>query len=74
MQHKIKEKAGLVWKILQQKNSYVYVAGNSKMMPDQVKEALMEVCVSEGGLSKEDAEKLLQQMEKTKRYQIECWS
>lgn len=74
MQHKIKEKADLVWKMLQQRNCYVYVAGNSKMMPEQVKEALMEVCISEGGLSKDDAERLLLQMEKSRRYQIECWS
>lgn len=74
MQHKIKENADLVWKILQQKNSYVFVAGNSKMMPEQVREALIETCIEVGGLSKDSAEKLLQQMEKTRKYQIECWS
>lgn len=74
MQHKIKEHDDLVWNLLQQKDSYVYVAGNSKMMPEQVKEALVQVCLQKGDMSRENAERLLLQMEKTKRYQIECWS
>lgn len=44
------------------------------MMPDQVKEALLEVCVDCGNMCKEDAERFLEEMEKTKKYQVECWS
>lgn len=74
VQHRIKEHEDLVWDLLQQKNTYVFVAGNSKMMPDQVKEALVEVCVGSGNMCKEDAERFLEEMEKKKKYQVECWS
>lgn len=74
VQHKIRECQDLVWDILQKKNSYIFVAGNSKMMPQQVRDAFIDVCVNKGEITKEEASMFLDRMEKTNRYQTECWS
>ncbi|CAH1998566.1 unnamed protein product [Acanthoscelides obtectus] len=73
VQHKIIEHKEIVWKALQKK-AYVYVAGNSKNMPQSVREAFTEVCIDIGGMTKEKAVHFMDIMDKTGRYQTECWS
>lgn len=51
----------------------IFVAGNSKNMPQEVREAFVISCVEYGNLSKEEAEKLIQDMERTNKYQTETW-
>lgn len=73
MQDKIIEKGDLVWQALQ-KQGYVFVAGNSKNMPQAVRQAFINVCVENGNLLEAEATKLIETMEKQNRYQTECWS
>nr|CAI5817859.1 unnamed protein product [Callosobruchus analis] len=73
VQHKIIEHKEMVWKALEKK-AYVYVAGNSKNMPQSVREAFIDVCVEVGGMTKEEAVRFMEKMDKTGRYQTECWS
>lgn len=74
MQHKITENQDIVWKALQKSNSYIFVAGNSKFMPKEVKDAFVSVCINKGGMTEHEAHNYLNKMEKMNRYQIECWS
>lgn len=74
VQHKIREKSTLIWELLKDMNCFVFVAGSSKFMPQEVREAFVFVCVSEGKMTGDEAESFVEKMEKNGRYQIECWS
>ncbi len=52
----------------------VYVAGSADKMPAQVATAFEDVAMEQGGLSREQAQKWLRQLEATGRYQVEAWS
>lgn len=42
-------------------------------MPQEVREAFVDVCAKHGNFSKEAAEKLIEEMERRNRYQTETW-
>lgn len=62
----------VVWKSLQTGGS-IYIAGNAKNMPQGVRKAFMDVCVQCGNLTEDEAGVFIQKLEKTSRYQTECW-
>ncbi|XP_071394337.1 NADPH-dependent diflavin oxidoreductase 1 [Centroberyx affinis] len=74
VQHRVKEQAKLLWDLIASKNGCFYIAGNAKEMPASVCEALKEAFQQEGGLSVEEADQMLDAMEKTGRFQSETWS
>ncbi|XP_041825448.1 NADPH-dependent diflavin oxidoreductase 1 [Melanotaenia boesemani] len=74
VQHRVKEKAALIWDLIINRMACVYIAGNAKEMPASVCDAVKEVFQQEGGVSAEEAEEMLTAMEKTGRLQMETWS
>ncbi|XP_032905224.1 NADPH-dependent diflavin oxidoreductase 1 isoform X2 [Amblyraja radiata] len=74
VQHLIKEHGDVVWDLIRNKKANFYIAGNAKMMPMQVTDALTSVFQSEGGLSDTNSENLLVELERCKRFQTETWS
>ncbi|CAJ1071062.1 NADPH-dependent diflavin oxidoreductase 1 [Xyrichtys novacula] len=74
VQHRVKENAKLLWDLITNKNACFYIAGSAKQMPNSVCDALKEVFQQEGGVSSEDAEQMLDIMEKTGQFQSETWS
>lgn len=73
VQHRILEHGEYLWGLVE-KGAYVYLSGNAKRMPVDVADALVRIFEKFGGLDKPDALKYLKQMEKSKRFQQECWS
>lgn len=73
VQDKIRENGCLVWDALRQK-CFIFVAGNAKNMPEDVRKSILKVCVDFGGMNEKDAEVFVKTMEKENRYQTECWS
>ncbi|XP_012283696.1 NADPH-dependent diflavin oxidoreductase 1 isoform X2 [Orussus abietinus] len=73
VQHVIERNDQLCWEFMKN-NANIYVAGNSKNMPDSVREEFVNIIGKFSNLSKEYAESYVQQMEKEGRYQIETWS
>ncbi|XP_028128988.1 NADPH-dependent diflavin oxidoreductase 1 isoform X1 [Diabrotica virgifera virgifera] len=73
VQDKIRDNKQLVWEALEN-NAYVFVAGSAKNMPQEVRKTFIEVCQECGHLSLEEATKYIEILEKTGRYQTECWS
>ncbi|KAH3792176.1 hypothetical protein DPMN_145667 [Dreissena polymorpha] len=73
VQHAIRDAGSEVWRLLQS-GAVVCVAGNSKNMPDSVREAIKEVGKVHGGLSDSAANDFLLMLDKEKRYQAETWS
>lgn len=64
MQHKIKEQQILLKDLLLNKGGWFLLSGNSKQMPQAVKEALIEAL---------EDEKYVEHMLKSGRYQEETW-
>lgn len=74
VQHKIVEHGQLVWEWIAQKHARIYLAGSAKQIPEQVSDALKAVFVQHGGMSSEQADEYLRDLERTKQFQRETWS
>jgi len=61
-----------VWSLLTS-GGCIFVAGNSKNMPANVREAIRDIISLAGGLSTDSANDMLNHMEKEGRYQAETW-
>ena len=73
VQHEIREHADDVWPFLRRDNVRVYISGASGKMPTAVREALRDVCVSEGGLDEAAAERHMTELERSGRLLEETW-
>ncbi|XP_071946877.1 NADPH-dependent diflavin oxidoreductase 1-like [Antedon mediterranea] len=74
VQHKIKENGTLLWELIHSRDAYLFIAGNSKQMPNGVTDALKEVIQQEGHMTAEQASEYVTNLEKVKRFQKETWS
>ncbi|XP_043951966.1 NADPH-dependent diflavin oxidoreductase 1 isoform X1 [Gambusia affinis] len=74
VQHRVRERAALLWDLMNNKHGCFYIAGNAKQMPAAVCDALQFAFQQEGGVSAQEAEQMLVAMEKTGRLQSETWS
>jgi sulfite reductase alpha subunit-like flavoprotein len=74
VQHRIIENGEYLWDMIHHQGAFIYLSGNAKRMPVDVSEALEQVFAQFGGLSVEDASKYLKTLEKSRRFQQECWS
>lgn len=74
VQHRVKEQGKLLWNLIAKKNAFFYIAGNAKHMPTSVCDALKAVFQKEGGMSENQAQEMLDGMEKNGRFQSETWS
>ncbi|XP_059045606.1 NADPH-dependent diflavin oxidoreductase 1 [Achroia grisella] len=72
VQHKIMEHKKDLWRFIDTNKASIYISGNAKSMPDNVREALLLVFES-GGLHNDDAKKMLKNMEQDGRFQCETW-
>jgi len=73
VQDQIKANAAAVFEALHTHGGKVYVCGSSGNMPKGVREALLDVLVEQGTMSRVDAEAYLDGMEKSGRYKQETW-
>ena len=81
VQHVLLEQKDLIYRLILEENSSVIICGNSKQMPDNVRDAFVQIfsCCGgnetvEGRLEKEECERIVSQLETRKRIQYECWS
>ncbi|KAK9881165.1 hypothetical protein WA026_014513 [Henosepilachna vigintioctopunctata] len=72
VQDKIREHKMTVWSMLETK-CMVFIAGNSKFMPQDVRKAFVDVCKECGSMNDNEAEQYIAKMEFENRYQTECW-
>ncbi|KAM3181016.1 hypothetical protein ACTXT7_015178 [Hymenolepis weldensis] len=71
VQHKIRENPDLVWSVLGEAQGSVFIAGNARTMPLAVREAIVEIAQTGGGLSAYEAETFVNNLESSGRYQAE---
>jgi sulfite reductase alpha subunit-like flavoprotein len=62
-----------VYEMIHFRGARVYVAGSTGQMPKDVRAALVHVLVKHGNMLHNQAEAYLKNMEKHKKYQVECW-
>ncbi|XP_028408257.1 NADPH-dependent diflavin oxidoreductase 1-like isoform X2 [Dendronephthya gigantea] len=74
VQDRLKENSSFVWELIDRQQAWCFLAGNSKQMPSDVSDVLKETFMSEGKLTKDEAEEYLKQLIRTKRYQRETWA
>ena len=74
VQHKIIEYGQLVWEWINEKRARLYLAGSAKQVPEQVSDALKTVFSTYGGMTPEQADDYLRELERTKQFQRETWS
>lgn len=74
VQHSMEKEGAELWQWIQERQAFVFVAGNAKRMPIDVLEALKEVAMEHGGLSQERAEAFVKELQDSKRLQLETWA
>ncbi|XP_032682772.1 NADPH-dependent diflavin oxidoreductase 1-like isoform X1 [Odontomachus brunneus] len=72
VQHVIHQQRDLCWQFLQNDGS-IYLAGNSKNMPNNVRDEFVSLTKETGEMTKEEAEAFITHLEKNNRYQCETW-
>jgi len=70
VQHRMAERKEMLAEMVVDRGAWFYVAGNSKFMPAQVREALVEACDIRDG----KGEERVQEMENKGKYQTETWA
>ena len=73
VQHKIAEHRALLWQLITN-NAHIYISGNAKNMPDNVRDAFIEDVIGKvGGRSADEAKRMVKDMEESGRFQVEAW-
>lgn len=67
VQHKMKEKAKELYAWLAD-GAYFYVCGDASRMAKDVRRALIEICIDQGGMTEDQALEFLKTLEQTGRY------
>jgi len=75
VQHRMAEQSAALWELLDSHGAVCMVAGNSKRMPTDVREALRDAAEKHGGMTTEAADKYLNVLEgpRVRRLQFETW-
>ncbi|XP_031491306.1 NADPH-dependent diflavin oxidoreductase 1 [Nymphaea colorata] len=73
VQHKMQEESQRIWNLLSD-GAAVYIAGSASKMPADVTSCLEDIISKEAGVPRESAVRLLRQLEKVGRFNIESWS
>eukprot|EP01083_Nonionella_stella_P163668 539387_1 len=71
---KIKENEELIWNWISDKKCCILVAGSASKMPNDVRNAIIDIVGKYGGKNKKDAQNIVKRLERTRRYQSETWS
>ena len=72
VQHRMKEKAKDLWAWLQE-GAHFYVCGDESRMAHDVHHTLVDIAREQGGLSPEDADAYVKQLQKDRRYQRDVY-
>ncbi|KAG5519088.1 hypothetical protein PMAC_002175 [Pneumocystis sp. 'macacae'] len=74
VQHIMEEHSKIVYDYLYNKRGILYLSGNSRFMPEAVKQAFLNILIKEGNFTIEKSKAYLLEMEKGGRYMQETWS
>ncbi len=72
VQHKLKENAAEINKLLEQK-AYLYVCGDAANMAREVSDTLSSIISEQRGVSKQKGEEIVKGMRAANQYQEDVW-
>uniref|UniRef100_A0A1B0DP66 NADPH--cytochrome P450 reductase n=2 Tax=Phlebotomus papatasi TaxID=29031 RepID=A0A1B0DP66_PHLPP len=72
--HLLQEDSDKVWDVIGEKKGHVYICGDAKNMASDVRNILLNVIQTKGGLTESEAQQYLKKMEAQKRYSADVWS
>jgi NADPH-ferrihemoprotein reductase len=73
VQHKMKEQAAEIDKLLQQK-AFFYVCGDAANMAREVNNLLVKIIAEQRGVSEQKGEEIVKAMRASNQYQEDVWS
>ena len=73
VQHRLKERADEINKLLEQK-AYFYVCGDAANMAREVNDILATIISEKRGVSKQKGEEIVKAMRSSNQYQEDVWS
>lgn len=73
VQHKMKEKAQLIWDLLEDQGT-IYICGDARNMARDVHNVLLQIAQECGKLSAEAAQDYIKKLQKKERYLQDVWS
>lgn len=73
VQHRIKERRDEIWDLLQ-KNANIYICGDAKHMAKDVENELIQIAMTKGNMTEEEAQAYFQNLEKEEHYLKDVWS
>lgn len=73
VQHRMKETAEDLWRLMDSDGAHLYVCGDGAHMAGDVDDALREIIKQFGGKSEEEAKNYLDGLSDVKRYQRDVW-
>mmetsp|Transcript_55477 Transcript_55477/g.135929 ORF Transcript_55477/g.135929 Transcript_55477/m.135929 type:complete len:1940 (-) Transcript_55477:267-6086(-) len=74
VQHRITESAHDVFRMMEKENGSFFVCGSSRNVPEDIYNAMKEVCMVGGQMSEDDAAATLSSYKMDGRYTVEAWS
>lgn len=74
VQDKITQEGKMLWDLVKNKRANIFVAGNSKNMPDGVRNSFLQIFQKFGEMTENEAFQFYETLQKEKRYQQETWS
>lgn len=63
-----------MWRIIGENKGHLYICGDAKNMATDVRNILLNVIKTKGGMSEADAQQYIKKMESQKRYSADVWS
>jgi sulfite reductase alpha subunit-like flavoprotein len=71
--HRLKQEKQLIFELIHEKQGNLYLCGPGGNVPPQVRQAVVDAIKDCGGHTEEYAEKYVQEMQITGRYNVEAW-
>lgn len=62
-----------LWHLINNKGAYIFISGNAKNMPNNVRDAFIDVFSTCGNIDMAEAKEMLKDIEKNGRLQVETW-
>uniref|UniRef100_A0A8W7PZM8 NADPH--hemoprotein reductase n=1 Tax=Anopheles coluzzii TaxID=1518534 RepID=A0A8W7PZM8_ANOCL len=72
--HLLEQDSDLIWSVIGENKGHFYICGDAKNMATDVRNILLKVIRTKGGLSETEAQQYIKKMEAQKRYSADVWS
>ncbi|ORY01302.1 riboflavin synthase domain-like protein [Basidiobolus meristosporus CBS 931.73] len=73
VQHQLINQGAMIWDLIVNHEAVIFLSGNANRMQKDVNQAFVEIIQSHGNMSEAEATSYLNTLEKSRRFQQECW-